>query len=261
MNYDCGACEAAVLAAEENPDLVIVEACQCHLHKACFLEALAEQIGEEDWICPSNKCRKRPMKAYQIIPVGGTVRITRHLPQKRQRAPDAENPIAMGVTSQTLGLTPLHRDFLDLPWEVLLENVHLSATFQHPRADEASFVECVLGTRTTPGASEVLKYIMVFMNYAVLQPCADIVQPSMKSDEDVLQAALVNRSLLHEMIYALACKGAHAMPGPEDRPGMTAEKKSRSMAVFFITELLLKLERAHRPGGKKQPNIAYSNLL
>jgi hypothetical protein len=249
MQFECGACLVRGPSAEENPDLVIVDTCFCHLHKVCFLEALAEQLGDEQWKCPNKVCRQT-MTAYSTVPAGETVRMTRHLPQKRQRAPDSENPIAMGVTSTTLGLTPLHRDYLLLPRDVLQENVHLSATYQHRDAEEASYMECIIGTHTTPGASEVLKALMLFINYAVVQPCADIVQPSLKSDEEVLLAALNNRSLLHEMIFALASKGSHAMPGPEYRAGMTAEHKSRSLAVFLVTEILLKLERAHRPGGK-----------
>ncbi|KAJ1398208.1 hypothetical protein B484DRAFT_406714, partial [Ochromonadaceae sp. CCMP2298] len=92
--------------------------------------------------------------------------------------------------------------------------------YQHPKnpQDSSSGLECVIGDNTSPGANEVLKIMMLFLNFAVVQPCADIVQPSMTSIEDVIQASLVNRSLLHEMVHALATKQL-LMPSPEERAG------------------------------------------
>lgn len=166
----------------------------------------------------------------------------------------------MGVTPNTMGLTELETEYLALPRKIRELNVHVSATFQHPHAEEAlgaSSLECILGDNTSPGASAVMRYLMLFVKYAVVEKCADIVQPSMANIDEVTVAALSNKTLLHEMIYALATKSLN-MPGLAAKEKMTAEQTSRTLTVFLITELLLKLERPHRPAGeKKKKETAY----
>ncbi|KAJ1419364.1 hypothetical protein B484DRAFT_400204 [Ochromonadaceae sp. CCMP2298] len=61
-------------------------------------------------------------------------------------------------------------------------------------------MECVIGDNSSERASEFLRIVMLFVNQAVVQPCADIVQPSMRS----------------------------------------IDEESRVLAVFLMTELLLK---------------------
>lgn len=128
----------------------------------------------------------------------------------------------------------------------------MSLAYQHPHDPDPvgvpTTMECVIGDNSSEAASEFLRIVMLFVNQAVVQPCADIVQPSMRSMDEVITAALTNRSLIHEMLWSLATKTME-MPGIDEKKSMTAEQQSRSLAVFLMAELLLKVERGHRPEG------------
>jgi hypothetical protein len=50
------------------------------------------------------------------------------------------------------------------------------------------------------------------------------------------------------MLHTLATKETE-MLGPEDKAELTTERISRLLSVFLLTEILLKIERLHRPGG------------
>jgi hypothetical protein len=182
------------------------------------------------------------MKGFQIIRRGGTERVFQELPQGSERA----------------------RDYRALPRAVRQENVYMSAMYQHPHdpVGEPTTMECVIGDNSSERASEFLRIVMLFVNQAVVQPCADIVQPSMRSIDEVTTAALTSRSLIHETLWSLATKTLE-MLGLEDKANLTAEQESRVLAVFLMTELLLKVERGHRPAGMakqttSQPTLSHS---
>jgi hypothetical protein len=164
------------------------------------------------------------MKGFQIIRRGGTERVFQELPQGSERA----------------------RDYRALPRAVRQENVYLSALYQHHHdpAGEPSTMEYVIGDNSSERASEFLRIVMLFVNQAFVQLCADIVQPSIRSIDEVISAALTNQSLIHEMLWSLATKTLQ-MPQLDEKANMTAEQESRVLAVFLMTELLLKVERAH----------------
>ncbi|KAJ1404289.1 hypothetical protein B484DRAFT_470086 [Ochromonadaceae sp. CCMP2298] len=252
MSTECRICHEGVPSAGDCPELVIVEACLCHMHKGCFLECLTEHVGDTEWPCRG--CNTRPMKGFQIIRRGGTERVFQELPQGSERArEDAESAesVAQAVTETPPGQTSLQRDYRALPRAVRQENVYLSALCQHPHdpAGEPSTMECVIGDNSSEHASEFLRIVMLFVNQAVVQPRADIVQPSMRSIDEVITAALTNQTLIHEMLWSLATKTLE-MPQLDEKANMTAEQESRVLAVFLMTELLLKVERAHRPEGE-----------
>jgi hypothetical protein len=179
MNVPCRICGEGVSNAEDSRELVIVEACHCHVHKACFLERLAVQMGEPEWVCA---CSKRPMRGYRIIPMkGAPEREYRELPPKMVPESVGVGTATQAVTRDTLGLSPLAHDYFDLPRLTRMDNFYLRVIYQHPddSPEVAASVECILGANITTRARDLLKLLMLALNVAVVQPCADLVQPSM----------------------------------------------------------------------------------
>ncbi|KAJ1392274.1 hypothetical protein B484DRAFT_408524 [Ochromonadaceae sp. CCMP2298] len=100
-----------------------------------------------------------------------------------------------------MGLTPMQREYLSQSRDFRDENCYMATMYMHKLdAEKATFVEATIGQDSSAHAAELLKYIMLFINAGVVQSCADVVQPAMHNIDQVLQATVVNRTLLHEMI-------------------------------------------------------------
>jgi hypothetical protein len=217
----CSVCSKEVVGAEADPqpsDILFVEWCRCCCHKLCFLEILAKQFAEDEWSCPG--CEEKPVRGYSYVPSTSESGLAEYvaLPIKHAYlasagasalaaglAPDRAVPIPM--TLHSAGLTPMQREYLSQPKEWREKNCYFATMYTHPRDETAgAFVEALLGPDASNHASEVLKYIMLFINNGIVQDCADLVQPPMHTLDEVLQTALVNRSLLHEMVHALCTK-------------------------------------------------------
>ncbi|KAJ1405430.1 hypothetical protein B484DRAFT_469778 [Ochromonadaceae sp. CCMP2298] len=258
----CSVCSKEVVGAEADPqpsDILFVKRCRCCCHKLCFLEILAKQFAGDEWSCPG--CEEKPVRGYSYVPSTSESGLAEYLalPIKHAclasagasalaagLAPDRAVPIPM--TLHLAGLTPMQREYLSQPKEWREKNCYFATMYTHPRDETAgAFVEALLGPDASNHAAEVLKYIMLFINNGVVQDCADLVQPPMHSLDEVLQAALVNRSLLHEMVHTLCTKHT-SMPDEVSDIANTAQQ-SIQLAVFVITELMLKIERPHRPEG------------
>jgi hypothetical protein len=273
----CAICEEELPEGAQHRESLVVSPCYCRLHKVCYLDLLAKQYGDSEWLCPVCLPRRRVSTGYSCFSVSTKQWQTEtlgHKPGRHGYDADGYDGGAGGGASDAMArkavsfeeimeedLNPLKREFEAFTEDEKKTNCYLSIMFRHPEDvgnPKHTLIECIMGQSSDENAKKVLEWLMLFLNYCLVQPAADIVQPPLHSMNDVLTAAVHDRSLLHRLVHILCTREMQMAQSREELA--TAEQESVALAVYAIAELIVKVERPHRPLGRSHAPPTFALL-